>query len=67
MTRRPRYMSSARWFDKTTSGITFLISPFNSKGRLSANAEGSDRYGIDQYVSGLTSVPYASLSAPKNP
>ncbi|GHB81020.1 hypothetical protein GCM10010347_59710 [Streptomyces cirratus] len=67
VTRRPRYMSSARWFDKTTSGITFLISPFNSKGRLSANAEGSDRYGIDQYVSGLTSVPYASLSAPKNP
>lgn len=61
VTRRPRYISSARWFNKTTSGITFLISPFNSKGRLSADAEGPDRYGVDQYVSGLRSIPYASL------
>ncbi|MEV6684961.1 hypothetical protein AB0N28_06425 [Streptomyces sp. NPDC051130] len=67
VTRRPRYISSARWFDKTTSGITFLISPLNSEGRLSADAEGSDRYGVDQYVSGLMSIPYASLSAPEGP
>jgi hypothetical protein len=61
VTRRPRYVSSDRWLRETDSGITVWISPFNTKGKLSANVESAERYGVDQYVSGLAVLPFPAL------
>ncbi|MER6026224.1 hypothetical protein [Streptomyces sp. NPDC001851] len=61
VTRRPRYVTSNRWLGPQGSGITAVISSFNSRGRLSAHTESYETYGVDQYVSGVTQIPFASL------
>lgn len=63
VTRRPRYLSSDRYFRAEDSRITVWISPFNSKGRLSANTEDVDRYDVFEYWSGGTAIPFATLLA----
>ncbi|WP_158734440.1 hypothetical protein [Streptomyces sp. NRRL F-2747] len=65
VTRRPRYVSSSRWPGRQGSTIDSRISPLNSRGHVSADAESAERYGIDQYVSGVTVIPFASLLAAK--
>lgn len=61
VTRRPRYVTSYRSLGTRGSGIIALVSPFNSRGRLWADTESYERYGVDQYVSGVTQIPFASL------
>ncbi len=61
VTRRPRYVSSSRWPGKQGSVIDSRISPLDSRGRVSADAESAERYGVDQYVSAVTAIPFASL------
>ncbi|MFJ3878489.1 hypothetical protein ACIPW5_13625 [Streptomyces sp. NPDC090077] len=63
VTRRPRYLTSIRWVTGTESGSTSLIAPLDSGGRLSKDYESADRYGVTQYDSGLTMLPYAELVA----
>lgn len=43
------------------SGIDVLISPRDSKGHVSADAESSERYGVDRYDSAVTEIPFATL------
>ncbi|MET9961440.1 hypothetical protein ABZ128_20695 [Streptomyces sp. NPDC006326] len=67
VTRRPRYVSSTRWLSKQGSAVDSRISPLDSRGRVSADAESAERYGVDQYVSGLTAIPFVSLLDLKTP
>ncbi|WP_405980233.1 hypothetical protein [Streptomyces sp. NBC_00158] len=63
VTRRPRYLTSTRWINGTDSGFSVQIAPLDSAGRLSKDVENGDRYGVTQYNSGRTAVPYAELLA----
>ncbi|ATZ27000.1 hypothetical protein ACFZBM_16875 [Streptomyces lavendulae] len=64
VTRRPRYINTYRSFGAPNSGIAVLISPRDSKGHVSADAESSERYGVDQYDSAVTEIPFATLLDP---
>ncbi|MEW2416941.1 hypothetical protein AB0953_24875 [Streptomyces sp. NPDC046866] len=66
VTRRPRYIASTRWIGKTESGLRHQISPLDSRGRLSTDVESADRYGVDQYDSGFTTIPYTELTATRS-
>lgn len=64
VTRKPRYLSSYAPLGGAGLGPTVWISPLDSRGRLSANTEGSERYGVDQYSSPRTEIPFAAVLAP---
>ncbi|MEW1638567.1 hypothetical protein AB0469_31480 [Streptomyces sp. NPDC093801] len=61
VTRRPRYLTAWRSVGPAGSQMQVLISPLDSRGLVSFDLESADRYGVDQYLSGLSEIPYASL------
>ncbi|WP_412079506.1 hypothetical protein ACLF6K_38830 (plasmid) [Streptomyces xanthophaeus] len=63
VTRRPRYLSS--YLPLGPAGLPVSqISPLDSQGRLSADTESSGRYGVDEYWSPRTEIPFATLLEP---
>lgn len=64
VTRRPRYINAYRSFGAPDSGIDVLISPRDSKGHVSFANESSHMYGVDEYNSAVTEIPFATLLAP---
>ncbi|MGA5453828.1 hypothetical protein ACPCVO_45160 [Streptomyces umbrinus] len=59
VTRRQRYVVAVRYLDLGSMGA--FVSPLNSQGMVSSDFEPAETYGVETYLTGTDTIPFATI------